>query len=521
MDAVMTEQRRGVVSEWLFVLACVSGFFALTLIAYGSPGLIFESVADEMFAVRWIHDIRMGVFPPEMFDFPLYHGHATSYLMMPFVYLFGPSWDFVRLWPKIIGAGTLLLSYVFMKDLFGARIARWTLFLSAIHPSYVLGVKSGNYHVSWMTLFSVGTLLCVNRWAKTKRYVYLCVAFLLIGVGIMTRIWFLWFVAALGVSTLVWGKELGVYPGSGGRRFYVRLAACATLLLGPFLILILKTELLSPSLTHMIDRHVGIQVNHQVESIVNYGKMLSGEIFCRMQLAAHDCSMTNGAYPVVFYGCFLFCVGWAFFRRSEDRGALSWLLLLFASMFLFMINTHKAAAHHIFVFYPLPQMVMAIALGTCQKHFLSKKTARYVFTGVLSAFLFWEASSLAAHLYVLKSMGPSARFTDSLYEISDWLHRECPPGREGEIVMCPGPLEWNLIFLRGSVIGYPDYPMEWPASWPGSAPRLLYLVRTLQYEAEESAFIERACREYKKKRIAKIFVNRDGTPTFEVLKLSM
>src|SRR5262245_6598226 len=115
----------------------IKNFLAQALSHFESPAMITDTINNERQAAELAARLREGhPFPFRCVVYPLYHVPVTTYLMLPFYYLFGPSLALVRLWPVLGGFLTLLFTYLFARLAVGAAPALLTVLLLVIHPFF-------------------------------------------------------------------------------------------------------------------------------------------------------------------------------------------------------------------------------------------------------------------------------------------------------------------------------------------------------------------------------------------------
>lgn len=139
--------------------------------------------------------------------FPLmvqdYIGALHAYFTVPFVTALGPNATSVRLPALIIGAITLVLTFSFTRLTWGNGTALLSAVLLALHPSFVFWSRQGTLIASVTLAFAMALLWAITQWCKhgTARWAFL--AGLLAGVGVYSKIIFLWILGGMAGSTLL------------------------------------------------------------------------------------------------------------------------------------------------------------------------------------------------------------------------------------------------------------------------------------------------------------------------------
>ena len=93
----------------------------------------------------------------------------------------------------------ILFTYLFAKELGDNKIGALSALLLALHPAYMYNsIKEGLFtSVPVMTFISMGCLFFFFRWNRRGKITDFLLAFLLMGMGLSTRIWFIWLIIAL------------------------------------------------------------------------------------------------------------------------------------------------------------------------------------------------------------------------------------------------------------------------------------------------------------------------------------
>jgi hypothetical protein len=437
-------------------------FLLLTLSHFRSPGIIYDTLSNETQAARWAEALRGGARLADLPGFgesPLYHGRVTSHLMLPYFYVFGRGWAQLRLWPAAFGALTLLLTYLFCRRGFRSpAVALAALGLLAAHPSFVSGVKAGAYHVSSMVFFSTAAAFGLLRWWQTGKGLFLFLAMASTGVGIGTRLWFVWFAAALFASALAFAGELR-------RRFPpAKLLAHGGLALAAFLAgawPVVRTEYRHgfSSLGDFLDTKSifvsGEGGGRVLEAFRGFHSMLENGVFfqqCYFHLAVPQ-QAANALYPWLFWAAVLWALHYALFRRpAPHRGLVAWLLTVVALMLAQSFASKSAPRWHFFVLYPFPQVLMAFAAVDALAFFRRRRLALVATAALCAALAAGEARSLREFFRRLDSHGALRKSTDAVHDAAAWLGaRDRPP----DTLLLIVPDVFHTLYL-----GYPSLGLD-------------------------------------------------------------
>ena len=196
----------------------------LTLTQLDLPGLYYDEALDVVPSMQLLLGqpvtLERGVgvwvgntaFPVMIMD---YVGAVNTYLMIPFFALLGVNVYSLRLMTVVLSAVTLVLAYRVGRRFFGEAVALLATFLLAIHPSFVFWSRMGITVTSVMTVFSLGSLLAFLEWWDRRDGRWFVVGCLLLGLGLWSKLLFLWWIVALAGRG---PRASGLAGDLGGRR---------------------------------------------------------------------------------------------------------------------------------------------------------------------------------------------------------------------------------------------------------------------------------------------------------------
>jgi hypothetical protein len=428
----------------------VAVFLVLSLSYFGVPGLILDNLEDENAGFRIAQAFKTFDLPQlaQIFSsgYPLHHGSLTSYLMAPFFFVFGPSFTLVRSWPVVCGIPTLLLTYVLVKRTINRKVAVLT-FLLAFHPSFVGGVRIGNMLVSYMLLFIMGSLLCWHAWHLTSKTRFLAFGFFLAGLGLGTRLWFAFYLAAVGAAAFVW-KLSGRMGGTAANpripegRFLALSAAGASFILGLAPILIHEFQGF-PSFGSVADRFASFGAGDK-PFFAGLDSMLSGHWIFFVQFHGLP-SFRNPVYTPLVLIATVWSVGRLFFKPAPSRSErnLAWFRVFFS--FLYALLSLKSPLGHpsYFILYPFALILVSGWIWRIGKHF---RKSLFVPAAILALLGVFELRTLALYLYYTGKAGGLGVYSNSIHDLSRWLQAHPDP----DIFAADREIGENLLFLTSS-----------------------------------------------------------------------
>lgn len=199
--------------EPIALLIGVAWFLALACYQLDLPGPHYDEAIEVLPAMQLLlgqpvesfrgAGVRLGPWflPLMVMD---YIGAMNTYLVMPFFALLGINVIAMRVMPIGFGLGTLLLTYFFAREFFGRTAALIAFFTLAGNVSFVFWSRQGIFVTNLTSTILMGALWCGLRWWRSRRPGYLYATAFLLGLGLYTKLIFLWaMVAMAGAMMLV------------------------------------------------------------------------------------------------------------------------------------------------------------------------------------------------------------------------------------------------------------------------------------------------------------------------------
>lgn len=203
--------------EALAVVAIVGLFVAIAGYQWNLPGLYNDEAYDVVPAMQLVLDqpvelnrgVGVRVFG---FDLPVmisdYQGVTSAYAVIPFFKLLGVGVLAVRALTISLGALGIVLTYWCGRRLVNAGAGLLAALLLATNPSFIFWSRIGVYVVIQVVPLALGATLAALAWQRRRRRGWLVLAGLCAGLGLATKLLFIWFIlgaAAAGVA--VWVVE--------------------------------------------------------------------------------------------------------------------------------------------------------------------------------------------------------------------------------------------------------------------------------------------------------------------------
>ncbi|HEY3340395.1 MAG TPA: glycosyltransferase family 39 protein, partial [Anaerolineae bacterium] len=476
-------------SPYIALAVAVSVFLYISFHQLALPGLYYDEALDLAPMLQVMHGeptalLRGMGFALGNYTYPImlmdYMGSLNGYLSLPFMALLGPGVVAARAEPIFFSAVTIVLAYALARAWFGRGAAALTALLLAVNPSFIWFSRQGISVTSVMTVFSLGSLLLLNRWLReSNRYLrietgepqistlktpisnlYLVAAGLLLGLGLWAKLIFLWWIVALGAMALVW---LITSPGQLGLKLARIVRAALWVLPGVF---IGAAPLIYYNLHDLLgqpfDLHNAYTLGLLFKSIgqpTDYG-VNNLDFWANLQKAIADFNVfVDGSYfwyngvpysNIYAVPAFVIAVGvgscLAFVRREWRK----WLAVLCAVAVTVLVSAFTVSglwATHLFIMLPLPQIVVAVAavwLGSTVAQWLGGRRPHApspLLTGLIVVVLLvvpvWRDLWVNEQQHTtLTRTGGSGRFSDAVYKLATHL--------DTEHIAAPIALDWGI-----------------------------------------------------------------------------
>jgi hypothetical protein len=202
-------------------LACII-FLAVALYQLDLPGLYTDEAYDVIPAMQMVtgHHVELqgdvldlGGLRLPLMSSSAYQGVTYTYLAIPFFALGGVNVFSLRFMTVLVGMLGVVLSYFLGRSWFGRGAGRITALLMAFSPAWIFWSRLGVYVVSIVVPIATGALLAFTSWVRAHpsggSYSRFYLGMFLLGLGLTTKLLFLWYISALVLTSfLMWGGLL-------------------------------------------------------------------------------------------------------------------------------------------------------------------------------------------------------------------------------------------------------------------------------------------------------------------------
>jgi hypothetical protein len=348
-------------------------------------------------------------------------GTLKTLLYWPIFAVFPPGVFSVRLPMVLAGALTIWILFRFAILAVGPRAALFAALLLATDPSFLLTVTFDWGPVAIERLLLVTACLCAARFVKEQRRLDLAAAFFLIGLAMWNRADFVWALAGIGAGAVaVFWSEI--------RRFLslrnVGLAM-VSFVLGALPLLIYNIHrpnaTLGGNARLEFDRFAPkvLQLRQTADGSDLFGYLVSEEgsdrpkapyslrgrtaQWIRNHLGTHRRNGTAWALALAIVAVPLW------WRSRVARFALVFMTVTWLSMAV--TRDAGAAAHHVMMLWPFPQLFLAIAIGSLRWPMAGR--------AIIGALVVLNLLVVNQYFLQFERDGAGDNFTDALLALSD------------------------------------------------------------------------------------------------------
>jgi len=132
-----------------------------------------------------------------------YQGQFVQYVLIPATFFFGNDVFFIRFSIIIFSILTLLIFYLFVKRYYNVNIALIAAFVLAFTPNDIL-ISTTAIEVPIIPFFMMLSLYIFSFYIRTKKIYYLYALALIFGIGLITRLTFVFFIIAFFASIKIY-----------------------------------------------------------------------------------------------------------------------------------------------------------------------------------------------------------------------------------------------------------------------------------------------------------------------------
>ena len=535
--------------EYGVLAAGLALFLALTCCQLDLPGPHYDEAIEvlpamqillgqpvETFRGAGLHLGRLSL-PIMVMD---YIGAMNTYLALPFFLALGINVIAMRLMPICFAAGTLLLTYFFARALFGRAAAAIALFTLAGSISFVFWSRQGIFVTNLTSTIMLGALCCALRWWRGGRRRYFYATALLLGLGLYTKLIFLWAIGAMAGAILLVNadriiaglrrRERAPWPARLSVNLRQALGAAAAFLapLAPLLLFNLQTGGTWKVLTaNLFSSYYGINnlafFANLATRLDQITKVWEGSHFWYLGE-----TFQNRLWTPALVGALAFVVFMAIWKRGTGDAAWRKALFPFAMIALMIVQSCFTVSALWFTHYailtPLPPLALAGGLAFIARQSGRERALWPALAVLIMAIVGYDLLADIRYHTALAASGGYAAHSDASYKLAEALEQ----AGAGPAVALDWGIQAQVQFLtRGRVVpreifGYDKLEEPDPAFGERLAPylrdpRTIYVLHSYEqevYRGRRFALEKEVGRAGKHSRLAQIIYERSGRPAY-------
>ncbi|MCS7055020.1 MAG: glycosyltransferase family 39 protein [Thermoflexales bacterium] len=430
-------------AQWRWdVLALLAGlliYFSIGLTNLRLPGLQYDEAADAVPAIEFMDGLapsairNVTLFGRQWPLMMLHHiGPTSIYTSLIGLYLLGVSVEALRITQLSVGAIALVLLWKLARRWFGRAAAIVAVILCATAPIFVWWSRAGaNWTVPLLPL-SLGMLLALEGWWRRQNDAALIVAALLFGLGVTTKILFVWWIAPLALAAWL-GFGTNRLAQALRRTSKSALAAAVVALFVGLLPLILHNVpdgdtvrfVLSNAAQTRIYGHNNLDVfNNLIRVWSEFLRALGGDTI----------HFNAPPGPPLGAVAFVAALGWTIATSvrarltSRSAGYTARLLLVLTPLTvlpLSTVSTSSIGATYVFMIMPMAWLLIAVVVADLWQS-TTNVQARAAIVAAVAALI---ASQLTTNIAVqgfFAATGGRGFWSDSIYALAEVLQARFP-----------------------------------------------------------------------------------------------
>ena len=555
---VRTSSNRGQTWARAGLLAALVLYLALTLPQLALPGLHYDEANEagvnalEMIQGQDVHAFRAAGVQVGHAFLPLmvqdYIGALNVFLALPPLALLGITVPALRLVGVFCGLLTLLLVWALGQELArqsGDDPTRPRLagviaaLLLAASPSFVFWSRQGIFVTNVVVTLAAALALLAARWRRTRRPRHLYALALVAGLGLWSKLLFVWVLGALGAVAAVlalrsWSRREPQLARPRSRpREVLAAAGLFVLALGPLILFNQQTQgTLRSIFGNLGQSYYGVQnADFGVNLAVRLGQLVT--LLRGDHLWYLGGVYANRAAPFIAAGLLLAALAVAAARGRAGRETVAALLLGAAFVALLVLQSCFTVSDlfitHYAIVQPFVVMLAALAAGSLLMPGRWRWLRVAAVVALLAGWAGVDAANSVRYHQALARSGGLASHSDAIERLASWLDERG--------IAQPVAMDWGfaaqLRFLTANrvqpleVYGFerldaPDPGFEGRVEPLVNDPTRRYIVRMPEgevFHGRREALQALLAGQGKALKIDEAFYDRSGTVMFVVLRV--
>lgn len=382
------------------------------------------------------------------FSVPLFHhnvpvmelsyiGELKTWLYAPIFLIWNPTAASVRVPAILMGALTVLLFGALLQRVHGSRAAWVGSILLATDVTFLLTTVHDWGPVVLQHLLLAAAMLLAVRWFQTSDSASLIGAAFCCGLAFWDKAVFLWIFSGLAVGCLLFAREIHA-------RLKPQVVAIAVLAFGlgalPLIIYNLSGPEKFATVKGNLHRSNGLssvwfvytirQLEGASDGPTLFGYLVSEDaglrpgspdsLLERASIAVHAIASNHRRNFMIAAMCFALLLIPLLLRTPARKALLFGVIAIVVAWLHMALAGGGGAAHHAVLLWPLPHLVIAIALAEASLHVRFGRWALAVATGLLVA-----GNLLVMNQYLFQFIrnGAPVTWTDAVYPLAEDLKR--------------------------------------------------------------------------------------------------
>lgn len=523
-------------SDWIYLLSAIIVWLIFSLWNILLPGLQYDECLAAAPAVNFVTNTYntepMQINPSviEIFGrkFPImimtYIGPVKTLLHIPIYFILGISVFTTRLLPILIVIFSFPLIYLLCKNLFNSQVARFSIFLIALDPSFTFYLTRDVGPAVIPIFLKLFSLLYFYKWWYNHKLIYWIVANFSLGLGISHKVDFLWIVVGIYFSAVIILRSKIFTLINLRHLFYGMLSIIIGALPITLFNIVTTGYTFSPflSIVSISLNSIILSINERFHQILT---MLSGE---HISLLYTQTRFENLLFK--YFVPLIFCLSLitnlmvvvSKKERSDKNMIIGLILFIIIVFFESLFSPTTLGGHHLLALYPFIHVLIGLFINNITNIGIIKK---YKIQYVLITFIL--LINVFNQITINKNFertGGTGYWSDAIYELNEYLLN-----KNKRIVLMEWGFTNNLIVLsKGNLVMDRFYREFWLNNDYCDAfknyikPDKLFLFHNPGFENYQRAyeiFVNVSNELNLSPKLEKVFYQRDGKPVYQVYSL--
>jgi hypothetical protein len=379
-----------------------------------------------------------------------YLGALEAAVFVPVFALFPATVEVARLTFIALGTGTILLAFLWGRQMFGLWGGLVLALLLATDATYITFTRVDNGPVNTMMLIKLGACISLTSWWQTDQRRWFYAGCFLLGLGVYNKADFLWFIGAAGITLMLFLRQPILKRVCGKWRLLGIGVGCGILGAAPFLAYVLLSG--GGPFRSMLESFGGTAfgvdntdvLGNIAARIASFWDVLSGygalqTYFTPFAEEAIHYPRLWTLHPYALVGAVVLLPILAYWRRHDPLlkvAAGAGLMMVLVVIFSAFTPTNLMV-HHLIMVYPFQQVLM-VAVGIMFVRSLARHVVipgRALALTTAGVMMLGNATIALDVHRLLRETGGTGMWSASIYDLHDYLLAQDKP------VAC---MDWGL-----------------------------------------------------------------------------